>query len=56
MYYRAKGVRVCRQQHEVDVAIRAGRSASVIADQCDGPYFRLRGRPGEDGLKDLVKE
>lgn len=51
---RAMRVRICRQEHEVDVATRAGGSTSMRADQSDGSYFQLRGRPCQKGSDDML--
>jgi hypothetical protein len=51
---RPKAVRVCHEQNEVYIGIRARSSASMRADQSDGSYRRLRLRPSEDDLNDAL--
>jgi hypothetical protein len=51
---RPKALRVHHQQNKVYIGILARGSPSVRADQSDGPDFRLRGRPCQDGPDDML--
>jgi hypothetical protein len=50
----SKALSVRREQHEVDVGIRASDPASMRTDQSHSPDFRLRSRPCQDDLKDKL--
>jgi hypothetical protein len=51
---RPKALSVRREQHEVDVGIRASGPASMRTDQSDSPYFRLRRCPRQDNPEDKL--
>jgi hypothetical protein len=54
MWYPSESPEDPHKQNEVFIGILARGSASMRADQSDGPDFRLRGRPCQDGPDDIL--